>query len=104
MAKFADTLRNEVKNENERILEEIILPKKDQILSAVAAGIKRIGYVVIDTSGYDTSSYEGRMTGIYKQEYLGALYDFLEGEGFRVVRSWWGLSTNVSPDMLKITL
>ena len=104
MAKFADTLRNEVKNENEKILEEIILPRKETILRSVAEGIKRIGYVTIDTSGYDTSSLEGRWVGIYKKEYLPALCEFLKEEGFNVRKQWWGMSTDGLPDMLKITL
>lgn len=100
----AEALRAEVSAKNKEIIETIIEPKRERILSAVAEGIRRIGYVTIDTSGYNTSSMEGRMTGIYDSKYLNALAEWLRTEGFKVSRQWWGMSCNGDPDMLTIKL
>lgn len=100
----AEALRAEVAAKNKEIIETIIEPKRERILSAVAEGIRRIGYVTIDTSGYDTSSMEGRMTGIYDSKYLNALAEWLSTEGFNVSRRWWGCCSGGDPDMLTIKL
>lgn len=102
---FADKLRAEVADKNQEIINNEILPRKEQILNAVAEGIKRIGYVCIDTSTYGTSSAEGRKVGIFDCRKLNALAQFLKGEGFTVSKMWWGMgSCDGDPDMLKIKL
>ena len=100
----ADKLRAEIEAGNKEIITTIIEPKREQILKAVSDGIKRIGYVTIDTSGYGTSSHEGRMTGIHDCKHLNALREWLMAEGFKVARKWWGCSCDGDPDMLTITL
>ena len=102
---FADKLRAEVADKNKEIINNEILPKKEQILNAVAEGIKRIGYVCIDTSTYGTSTAEGRMVGIHDCRKLNDLAQFLKDEGFKVSKMWWGMgSCDGDPDMLKIKL
>jgi hypothetical protein len=101
---FADKLRKEIADRDQQIINNEILPKKEQILNAVSEGIKRIGYVCIDT-GYGTSSHEGLMVGIHDCRKLNALAKFLQGEGFKVSKMWWGMgSCDGDPDMLKIRL
>lgn len=105
---YAETLRKEIADNNANIAATRFEPNKDKILKPIAEGIKRIGYVCIDTSGYDTSSCEGRYAsaaaGWLKYTDLNAFADWLTKEGFKVSRQWWGMSTNGFPDMVKITL
>lgn len=105
---YAESLRKELADKNANIVATRFEPNRDKILKPIAEGIKRIGYVSIDTSGYDTSSYEGRIAssaaGWLKNSDLDAFANWLTKEGFRVTREWWGMSTNGLPDMLKIRL
>lgn len=102
---YAEQLRNEMSKSNKLIIATKFAPHKEQIMNALAEGIKRIGYVCIDTSGYNTSSYEGRIAMCdAKREELPALAEFIRAEGFNVTQQWWGMSSNGFPDMLKITL
>jgi len=100
---FADNLRKEIANSNKSIIATRFEPRKAEILNIIAKGIRRIGYVQIDTSCYHGGTCEGDMVGV-KREELDALKEFLEGEGFKVSRQWWGYSSNGMPDMLKITI
>jgi len=101
---FADNLRSEISEANKNIIETKFKPRADEILDIIAKGIKRIGYVEIDTSGYCAGTMEGTQIGA-KQEDLNALYEFLRAEGFVVKKMWWGWGGHGSiPDMLKITL
>lgn len=104
MANAADKLREELNNENKAIIANKFQPNKEQIISAITKGIKRIGYVCIDTSGYNTSSLEGRMCGHIERKELYAFKEFVQAEGFKTTLQWWGLSTNGLPDMIKVTL
>ena len=105
---YAESLRKELADKNANIVATRFEPNRDKILKPIAEGIKRIGYVCIDTSGYDTSSYEGRIAssaaGWLKNSDLEAFANWLTKEGFRVTQQWWGMSTNGLPDMLKICL
>ena len=101
---YAEQLKGEIASKNAAIIAEKCEPNKEKIMNAIAEGIRRIGYVCIDTSGYNTSSHEGRMCGSFKNSELDALKEFVEREGFKVSRMWWGMSSNGFPDMLKITL
>lgn len=100
----AEKLRAELNNENKEIIANKFQPNKEQIISAIIKGIKRIGYVCIDTSGYDTSTPEGRECGSIKAKELYAFSDFVRAEGFKTSLRWWGLSTSGTPDMINITL
>ena len=101
---FADNLRKEISNTNEQIIATKYEPRKAEIMGILERGIKRIGYVQIDTSGYCAGTMEGTQIGA-KQEDLNALYEFLRAEGFVVNKMWWGWGGHGSiPDMLKITL
>jgi len=98
---FADNLREEINNTNEQIIATRFEPRKGEIMGIIAQGIKRIGYVQIDTSGYHAGTMEGTMIGA-KREELNALAEWLRKEGFIVTPQWWGYSSNGLPDMLKI--
>jgi hypothetical protein len=100
---FADNLRKEMADANKEIIATRFEPRKATIMNIIAEGIRRIGYVEIDTSAYGTGTWEGKQIGV-KQEELNAFKEFLEGEGFKVSCRWWGLSCSGLPDMLKITL
>ena len=99
---FADTLRNELKNKNNEIILNEFEPRKEEIMGILADGIKRIGYVKVDTLCH-TGSCEGNKLGVnYKN--INAFAGFLTKEGFRIAKSWWGFSADGSPDMLTIKL
>lgn len=100
---YADKLRAEVANTDAEIIENEILPRKDEILMAIEKGIKRIGYVVID-SLCNTSTMEGNMVRIKDNKKFSALAKFLTEEGFKVSKCWWGYCSDGNPDMLKIRL
>ena len=98
---FADNLRKEISNTNEQIIATKYEPRKAEIMGILERGIKRIGYVQIDTSGYHAGTMEGTQIGA-KREELNALAEWLRKEGFIVQPQWWGYSANGMPDMLKI--
>ncbi len=100
---YAETLKAEMANTDQQIIDNEIMPRKDEILSTIAAGIKRIGYVCID-SLCGTSSAEGCKVGIFDNKKFPALIKFLTSEGFKVSRQWWGYSANGLPDMIKISV
>lgn len=99
---FADKLRNELNNENAEILARDIEPRKDEIMEILAKGIKRLGYVKVDTL-CKTGTCEGDKLGV-KSGNIEVFADFLRNEGFCVQRAWWGYSSDGKPDMLTITL
>ena len=97
---FADTLRKELDDKNQNIIATEFEPRKEEILQTIAKGIRRLGYVSIDTFN-NTGTLEGDSLGInYKN--IEAFAVFLKAEGFKVSRRWWGYSSNGVPDMLKI--
>ena len=97
---FADTLREELNNKNRNIIATEFEPRKNAIMETIAKGIKRIGYVSIDTFNH-TGTCEGNALGINSKN-IEAFAEFLKAEGFKVSRQWWGYSTDGVPDMLKI--
>lgn len=97
---FAEQLRNELKDKTTSIIANEFEPRKEKIFSILATGIKRIGYVKIDTFNH-TGTYEGNMLGINDKN-IEAFAKFLTDEGFKVQKSWWGFSSDGVPDMLKI--
>lgn len=97
---FADTLRNELKSENGKIIATRFAPRKEEIMDILATGIKRIGYVKIDTLCH-TGTCEGDRLGVKSNE-INAFAEFLKMEGFNVSKSWWGFSSDGIPDMLTI--
>lgn len=97
---FADNLRNELNNTNAEIIATRFEPRKEEILNIIATGIKRIGYVKIDTLCH-TGTREGDMLGIKDKE-INAFAEFLRKEGFIAQKSWWGYSSDGTPDMLTI--
>ena len=97
---FADNLRNELKNTNAEIIATNFEPRKEEIFNTIATGIKRIGYVKIDTC-CSTGTCEGVRLGVKSNE-INAFAEFLQKEGFRVQKSWWGYSSDGNPDMLTI--
>ena len=97
---FADNLRNELNNTNAEIIATRFEPRKEEIFNTLATGIKRIGYVKIDTL-CNTGTLEGRLLGVKSNE-INAFAEFLTKEGFKVSRSWWGYSSDGNPDMLTI--
>ena len=99
---FADTLRNELKSRTAEIIATRFEPNKEEIMSTIATGIKRIGYVKIDTFNH-TGTCEGNRLGIGSGE-INAFAEFLKQEGFRVQRAWWGYSSDGDPDMLTISI
>ena len=80
---FADNLRNELNNTNAEIIANRFEPRKEEIFNALATGIKRLGYVKIDTFN-NTGTREGDWLGVKSNE------------------SWWGYSSDGNPDMLTI--
>ena len=100
---FADTLRNEVNDRKNEIIANRFAPNKEALLNTIAAGIKRLGYVQIDTSGCNTGTMEGCQLGVHRGE-VEAFADFVTAEGFVVSRRWWGYSADGEPDILKIRL
>ena len=102
---FADTLRNEIANKNAEIVKTQFEPNKDKAMEILARGIKRIGYVCIDTFNHTSTAEGGELSvalGHIKTEHLNALAEWLTKEGFNVTRQWWGYSSDGLPDMLKI--
>ena len=97
---FADNLRNELNNTNAEIIANRFEPRKEEIFNTLATGIKRIGYVKIDTL-CNTGTLEGRLLGVNSNE-INAFAEFLQKEGFHVQKSWWGYSSDGNPDMLTI--
>lgn len=102
---YAEQLKAEVNNANASIITTKFEPKKKQIMNAIVEGIKRIGYVTIDASGCHAGTYEGNIArcGAETKD-LNALAEFIQKEGFKVSKMWWGYSSDGFPDMLKITL
>lgn len=102
---FADNLRKELNGTNEEIIATRFEPNKERAMGILAEGIKRIGYVCIDTL-CGTSSYEGNQLssalGSIKNKDLDALHQWLTREGFKVSKMWWGYSSDGLPDMVKI--
>jgi hypothetical protein len=97
---FADTLRKELDNKNQNIIATEFEPRKEEIMETIAKGIRRVGFVTIDTFN-NTGTSEGDSLGInYKN--IEAFAEFLKAEGFKVSRCWWGYSSDGVPDMLKI--
>lgn len=99
---FADKLRNELKNTNEEIIAREIEPRKGEIMEVLARGIKRLGYVKADTL-CNAGTCEGSELGVNSYN-IEAFAEFLQKDGFRVQKSWWGYSSAGRPDMLTITL
>ena len=99
---FADTLRKELKSENAAIIAKEFEPRKNEIMATIAEGIKRPGYVEIDTCGFSATA-EGMQLGVNRGN-IEAFYDFVRAEGFKVKRCWWGHSSDGAPDILKIYL
>ena len=97
---FADNLRNELNNTNAEIIANRFEPRKEEIFNTLATGIKRLGYVKIDTL-CDTGTCEGVRLGVKSNE-INAFAEFLTKEGFKVSKSWWGYSSDGNPDMLTI--
>ena len=97
---FADTLRKELDNKNQNIITTEFEPRKEEIMKTIADGIRRIGYVEIDTL-CGTGTFEGKSLGINNKN-IEAFAEFLKAEGFKVSRCWWGYSSDGVPDMLKI--
>lgn len=97
---FADNLRNELKTKNEEIIATSFEPRKDELFNTIASGIKRMGYVKIDTFNR-TGTMEGSKLGIGRDE-IDAFAEWLGREGFRVQKAWWGYSSEGMPDMLTI--
>ena len=97
---FADNLRNELNNTNAEIIANRFEPNKEEIFSTLATGIKRLGYVKIDTFN-NTGTREGDRLGVKSNE-INAFAEFLQKEGFRVQKAWWGYSSDGNPDMLTI--
>lgn len=97
---FADNLRNELNNTNAEIIANRFEPNKEEIFNTLAIGIKRLGYVKIDTC-CNTGTCEGNRLGVKSNE-INAFAEFLQKEGFRVQKSWWGYSSDGNPDMLTI--
>ena len=102
---YADKLRAEQADKNKEIIKNLIEPRKDAILEEVSNGIRRIGYVTIDTSGYRAGTYEGCRVGIHEREHLPAFTEWLKEQGFKVKQMWWGMgSCSGYPDMIEIRL
>ena len=99
---FADNLRQQLADTDQQIIDTKFMPRRDEILQRIAEGIKRLGYVCIDTSSCGTSTPEGRL-GVNQKE-LSAFKKFITQEGFKASFSWWGYSTDGLPDMLTIRL
>lgn len=99
---FADNLRKEMNNKNAEIIADCFEPRKEEIFNIIATGIKRIGYVKIDTLCH-AGTCEGAQLGINHKE-INAFAEFLKNEGFKVQKAWWGYSSDGNPDMLTITL
>ena len=99
---FADNLRNELNNKNKSIIADRFIPRREELLETVAKGIRRIGYVQIDTLG-NSGTLEGDCLGVHRGE-VDAFAEFVHNEGFKVSRMWWGYSSDGEPDMLKIYL
>jgi hypothetical protein len=99
---FADTLRKELNDKNRNIISTEFEPRKETIMETIAKGIKRIGYVSIDTFNH-TGTCEGDSLGINDKN-IEAFAEFLKAEGFKVSKRWWGFSSDGVPDMLKITV
>lgn len=100
---FADNLRNELKNQTEDYIATHFEPRKEEIFRIISKGIKRIGYVKIDTFNR-TGTLEGEQLGIKKSSEINPFVEFLKREGFRTQRAWWGYSSEGDPDMLTITV
>lgn len=104
---FADKLRNEMNDKNNEIIATRFEPNKDKAMEILARGIKRIGYVCIDTFNR-TSTLEGSQLssalGSIENKDLNALHQWLTREGFKVSKMWWGYSSDGIPDMVKIRL
>ena len=105
----ADKLRNELNKESANIIATRFAPQKDAAMEIIAKGIKRLGYVEIDTLHCQgTGTPEGRslsyLYGGLKSADLNTFAEFLKAEGFKVSKAWWGYSSNGNPDILKISL
>ena len=98
--KFADTLRKELNDTNAEIIANRFEPNKEEIFNTLATGIKRLGYVKIDTLS-NTGTCEGDRLGVKSNE-INAFAEFLTKEGFKVSKYWWGYSSDGNPDMLTI--
>ena len=99
---FADNLRTELNNKNAEIIATRFAPRKAELLETIAKGIRRIGYVEIDTL-CNAGTYEGDCLGVNRGE-IDAFAEFVKAEGFKASRRWWGYSSEGQPDMLKIYL
>ena len=103
----ADKLRNELNNETANIIADRFEPNKDKAMEIIARGIKRIGYVCIDTFNHTSTCEGGELSvalGHINNKDLNALHTWLTKEGFNVSKQWWGYSSNGIPDMVKITI
>jgi hypothetical protein len=100
---FADNLRNELKNQTEDYIATHFEPRKEEIFRIISSGIKRIGYVRVDVFN-NTGTAEGKMLGIRSGTEINAFAEFLDKEGFRTRKAWWGYSSDGDPDMLTITV
>lgn len=99
---FADKLRNELNSMNAEIIARDIEPRKDEIMEILSRGIKRLGYVKVDTL-CSAGTCEGSELGVNSGN-IEAFAEFLKKEGFRVQKAWWGYSADGRPDMLTITI
>lgn len=104
---FADKIRNELNNTNNEIIDSRFEPNKEKAMEIIARGIKRIGYVCIDTLCHTSTCEGGELSvalGHIDSKDLNALHEWLTKEGFKVSKMWWGYSSDGIPDMIKIRL
>lgn len=101
---FGDKLRNELKKETANTIESRYMPDRDSAMEILEKGIRRIGYVEIDTLHRAGTCEGGQLSRLYDLESrdLNSFAEFLENEGFKVSKAWWGYSSDGNPDILKI--
>ena len=86
---YADTLRKELNDKNKSIIATEFEPRKEAIMETIAKGIKRIGYVSIDTFNH-TGSCEGGLFGYQLQKHR-SLCRVLKSRGFQGQQAVVGL-------------
>lgn len=102
----AELLRAELANKNQEIINTRFEPNKEKAMEILARGIKRIGYVCVDTLCHAGTCEGDQLSAALDLDCrcLNAAADWLKKEGFTVTRQWWGFSTDGDPDMIKIRL
>lgn len=101
----AEMLKAELATKNQEIIDTRFEPNKDKAMEIIARGIKRIGYVCVDTFNHTSTCEGGELSvalGHLTCRDLNAAADWLKKEGFIVTRQWWGFSSDGDPDMIKI--